>query len=90
MEKYIKVSEKCVSIETQLFESVCTLPGFANARTVRNIQNEIFNSFSDRMTKLLDTADVKDGISQVQTLSESMILQEDIQNGFSNWHKSRK
>lgn len=90
LEKYIKVSEKCVSIETQLFESVCTLPGFANARTVRNIQNEIFNSFSDRMTKLLDTADVKDGISQVQTLSESMILPEDIQNGFSNWHKSRK
>lgn len=90
LEKYIKVSEECISIETQMFETVCILPEFANARTVRNIQNEIFNAFSDRMTKLLDTADVKDGISQIQTLPESMILPEDIQNGFSNWHKSRK
>ena len=90
LEKYIKVSEECISIETQMFETVCILPEFANARTVRNIQNEIFNAFSDRMTKLLDTADMKDGISQIQTLPESMILPEDIQNGFSNWHKSRK
>lgn len=87
LEKYIKVSDDCLEIETQLFGNVCCLPNFANARTVRNIQNEIFTAFSDRMTRILDSTEKgPDGSENIQ-LSENVILPEDIKKGFSNQKK---
>ena len=87
LEKYIKVSDDCLEIETQLFGNVCCLPNFANARTVRNIQNEIFTAFSDRMTRILDSTEKgPDGSENIQ-LSENVILPEDIKKGFSNQTK---
>ena len=63
-------------------KSLVLIEGFQSEK------GELQKSTTQRITKILDTMDIKDNILQTDnTLFENMILPEDIQNGFSNWKK---
>ena len=63
-------------------KSLVLIEGFQSKK------GELQKSTAQRITKILDTMDIKDNILQTDnTLFENMILPEDIQNGFSNWKK---
>ena len=65
-------------------KSLVLIEGFQSEK------GELQKSTAQRITKILDTMDIKDNILQTDnTLFENMILPEDIQNGFSNWKKMR-
>lgn len=87
LEQYIKVSDECILVEKQMFKSVCNLSQFANARTVRNIQNEIFNAFSERVTKNMDDVNENKNLPEYNGILESIVIPEDIENGFLSWQK---
>ena len=63
-------------------KSLVLIEGFQSEK------GELQKRTAQRITKILDTMDIKDNILQTDnTLFENMILPEDIQNGFSNWKK---
>lgn len=87
--KYVNVDESCSAIAFEYFSKICIRSDFANARTVRNIQDEIFNAISERIAQYDAGATLRgepqDGYDDVLDLS---VIPEDIKAGFETWNRS--